>query len=93
MNITLKDIEMENPVVEYVPVCSFSHRKILKFIFFKRLQTYLYSSALVLAAISIFLRMGFLLKLSLMVVSVITHIVIYSYLEFFQDYHDAHDDE
>lgn len=33
MNITLKDIEMENPVVEYVPVCSFSHRKILKFIF------------------------------------------------------------
>lgn len=74
INATLKDIVLENPIVEYVP-------------------TYLYSSALVLAAISVFLRMGFLLKLSLMVVSVITHIVIYSYLEFFQDYHDAHDDE
>ncbi|XP_049818616.1 adenylate cyclase type 2-like isoform X2 [Aethina tumida] len=55
--------------------------------------TYLYSSALVLAAISVFLRIGFILKLGLMVVSVITHIVIYSYLEFFQKYHDAHDDE
>ncbi|XP_018574325.1 adenylate cyclase type 2 isoform X2 [Anoplophora glabripennis] len=55
--------------------------------------TYLYSSALVLAAISVFLRMGFILKLTLMVISVVTHIVIYSYLEFFQDYHDAHDDE
>ncbi|KAJ8924909.1 hypothetical protein NQ315_001066, partial [Exocentrus adspersus] len=50
--------------------------------------TYLYSSALVLAAISVFLRMGFLLKLSLMVLSVVAHILIYSYLKFFQDYHD-----
>ncbi|ERL86547.1 hypothetical protein D910_03954 [Dendroctonus ponderosae] len=57
--------------------------------------TYLYSSALVLAAISVFLRIGFLLKLSLMMVSVVVHIVIYSYLDFFQEYHalDVHDDE
>nr|XP_023018881.1 adenylate cyclase type 2-like [Leptinotarsa decemlineata] len=55
--------------------------------------TYLYSSALVLAAISVFLRMGFLLKLVLMITSVISHTVIYSYLQFFQDYHDVHDDE
>ncbi|XP_050502615.1 adenylate cyclase type 2-like isoform X2 [Diabrotica virgifera virgifera] len=55
--------------------------------------TYLYSSALVLAAISVFLRMGFLLKLLLMVLSVVVHILIYSYLEFFQEYHDVHDDE
>ncbi|CAG9770971.1 unnamed protein product [Ceutorhynchus assimilis] len=57
--------------------------------------TYLYSSALVLAAISVFLRMGFLLKLCLMVISVAAHIIIYSYLDFFQEYHaqDIHDDE
>uniref|UniRef100_A0AAR5NYU8 adenylate cyclase n=2 Tax=Dendroctonus ponderosae TaxID=77166 RepID=A0AAR5NYU8_DENPD len=57
--------------------------------------TYLYSSALVLAGISVFLRIGFLLKLSLMMVSVVVHIVIYSYLDFFQEYHalDVHDDE
>ncbi|CAG9864467.1 unnamed protein product [Phyllotreta striolata] len=55
--------------------------------------TYLYSSALVLAAISVFLRMGFLLKLSIMVLSAVSHVVIYSYLEFFQEYHDYHDDE
>ncbi|XP_017783531.1 PREDICTED: adenylate cyclase type 2 isoform X3 [Nicrophorus vespilloides] len=55
--------------------------------------TYLYSSALSLAAISVFLRMGFLLKLVLMVATATCHISIYSYLEFFQDYHDAHDDE
>ncbi|XP_060535203.1 adenylate cyclase type 2-like isoform X2 [Cylas formicarius] len=57
--------------------------------------TYLYSSALVLAAISVFLRMGFLLKFCLMLTSVVTHIVIYSYLDFFQNYHarDLHDDE
>ncbi|KAK9892996.1 hypothetical protein WA026_023210 [Henosepilachna vigintioctopunctata] len=55
--------------------------------------TYLYNSAMVLAAISVFLRMGFLLKLSLMVVSLVAHIVIYSYLEFFQVYHDTVFDE
>ncbi|XP_030760743.1 adenylate cyclase type 2-like [Sitophilus oryzae] len=57
--------------------------------------TYLYSSALVLAAISVFLRMGFLLKLCLMTLSVSSHIIIYSYLDFFQIYHntDVHDDE
>lgn len=37
--------------------------------------------------------MGFLLKLLLMAASVIVHILIYSYLDFFQDYHDSHDDE
>ncbi|XP_044748123.1 adenylate cyclase type 2 [Coccinella septempunctata] len=55
--------------------------------------TYLYSSALVLAAISVFLRMGFILKLCLMVASLVTHIVIYSYLEFFQVYHNIVFDE
>ncbi|XP_044269032.1 adenylate cyclase type 2 isoform X4 [Tribolium madens] len=50
--------------------------------------TYLYSSALALAAISVFLRMGFILKLGLMVSSVIIHIFIYSYLDFFRDYHN-----
>nr|CAH7752623.1 unnamed protein product [Callosobruchus chinensis] len=59
---------------------------------YQYVPTYLYSSALVLAAISVFLRMGFILKLVLMVFSVIAHIVVYSYLEFFQEYHDAHDD-
>ncbi|VEN55522.1 unnamed protein product [Callosobruchus maculatus] len=59
---------------------------------YQYVPTYLYSSALVLAAISVFLRMGFILKLVLMVISVIAHIVVYSYLEFFQEYHDAHDD-
>ncbi|XP_050300810.1 adenylate cyclase type 2 isoform X2 [Anthonomus grandis grandis] len=61
----------------------------------KYVPTYLYSSALVLAAISVFLRMGFLLKLCLMVTSVIVHILIYSYLEFFQTYHalDYHEDK
>ncbi|XP_076272427.1 adenylate cyclase type 2-like isoform X2 [Rhynchophorus ferrugineus] len=63
--------------------------------FMEYVPTYLYSSALVLAAISVFLRMGFLLKFCLMVVSVVAHIVIYSYLDFFQIYHntDVHDDE
>lgn len=55
--------------------------------------TYLYSSALVLAAISVFLRMGFILKLTLMVTSLIIHITIFSYLEFFQAYHDFMFDE
>ncbi|CAH0547419.1 unnamed protein product [Brassicogethes aeneus] len=55
--------------------------------------TYLYSSALVLAAISVFLRLGFILKLFLMVTSLVIHILIYSYLEFFHDYHDQHDDK
>ncbi|KAL3275215.1 hypothetical protein HHI36_019984 [Cryptolaemus montrouzieri] len=55
--------------------------------------TYLYSSAMVLAAISVFLRMGFLLKLGLMVASLVTHIVIYSYLDFFQVYHNVIFDE
>ncbi|XP_068892628.1 adenylate cyclase type 2-like isoform X3 [Tenebrio molitor] len=50
--------------------------------------TYLYNSALALAAISVFLRMGFILKLLLMVASVIIHIVLYSYMEFFKDYHN-----
>nr|XP_015833065.1 PREDICTED: adenylate cyclase type 2 isoform X1 [Tribolium castaneum] len=50
--------------------------------------TYLYSSALALAAISVFLRMGFILKLGLMVASVILHIFVYSYLDFFRDYHN-----
>ncbi|KRT84422.1 Adenylate and Guanylate cyclase [Oryctes borbonicus] len=55
--------------------------------------TYLYSSAMSLCAISVYLRIGFLLKLGLMVMSITLHICIYSYLEFFQDYHDTHDDK
>ncbi|KAL1516593.1 hypothetical protein ABEB36_000488 [Hypothenemus hampei] len=57
--------------------------------------TYLYSSALVLAAISVFLRIGFLLKLGLMVITVAAHIILYGYMDFFQKYHelDFHDDQ
>ena len=50
-------------------------------------QTYLYSSVLSLAAISVFLRMGFLLKLCLMVASVIIHIILYRYMDLFNDPH------
>ncbi|KAK9730614.1 Adenylate and Guanylate cyclase catalytic domain [Popillia japonica] len=55
--------------------------------------TYLYGSAMSLCAISVYLRIGFLLKLGLMVASIISHIYVYSYLKFFQDYHDTHDDK
>ncbi|XP_066155288.1 adenylate cyclase type 2 isoform X2 [Euwallacea fornicatus] len=67
-----------------------SHPEVVHYV-----PTYLYSSALVLAAISVFLRIGFLLKFILMVISVASHILIYSYLDFFQEYHalDVHDDE
>ncbi|XP_063915135.1 adenylate cyclase type 2 isoform X2 [Zophobas morio] len=51
------------------------------------LPTYLYSSVLSLAAISVFLRMGFLLKLCLMVASVIIHIILYRYMDLFNDPH------
>lgn len=83
-------------IVKYVPV-STTQIVILDIINYAKhpFQTYLYSSALVLAAISVFLRIGFLLKLVLMVTSVVVHILIYSYLDFFQEYHaqDVHDDE
>ncbi|XP_022914223.2 adenylate cyclase type 2-like isoform X2 [Onthophagus taurus] len=67
---------------------TFSDNPVLEYV-----PTYLYGSAMTLAAISVFLRIGFLLKLGLMLTSIICHIIIYSYYEFFQDYHDVHDDE
>lgn len=56
-------------------------------------QSYLYSSALSLAAISVFLRVGFLLKLFLMVVSLSIHITLFSTLSIFKSYHDIHNYE
>ncbi|XP_018332829.1 adenylate cyclase type 2 [Agrilus planipennis] len=57
------------------------------------LQTYLYSSALALTAISVFLKMDFLLKLFLMVVSTTVHIGLYSYLKLFNSYDDPGDEK
>lgn len=91
---TMSGTSLNPDVIKYVPVSIITLLSI-KFSLLFYLQTYLYSSALVLAAISVFLRMGFLLKLCLMVISVVVHILIYSYLDFFQEYHDQdiHDDE
>lgn len=54
--------------------------------------TYLYSAALTLSGISVFLRMGFLLKLGLMSLSVIAHITIFTYMDFFRDYQGIYSD-
>ncbi|KAF5269880.1 hypothetical protein FQR65_LT05678 [Abscondita terminalis] len=51
--------------------------------------TYLYSSVLSLTCIWVFLRMGFLLKLALMILSTIIHISIFSQVDIFQNYHDV----
>ncbi|KAF2905422.1 hypothetical protein ILUMI_00748 [Ignelater luminosus] len=51
--------------------------------------TYFYSSVLSLTCIWVFLRLGFLLKLALMIVSAISHICIYSQLQVFYNYHNS----
>ncbi|XP_056649174.1 adenylate cyclase type 2-like isoform X2 [Diorhabda sublineata] len=91
----MPEIDMNNSISKWNLTNGISpiDNSIPKIIVVQYVPTYLYSSALVLAAISVFLRMGFLLKLLLMTASVIVHILIYSYMDFFQDYHDSHDDE
>lgn len=49
---------------------------------------YLYSSTITLAAISIFLQIGFLLKLGIMVISAVSHIALYSVHPAFKEYYD-----
>lgn len=77
-------VETEDPLIlaEYVPVsqtnCTLEHADCYIF------QTYTYSSALSLAAISVFLRIGFLLKLGLMVITVASHFYVYHTLNFFK---------
>lgn len=53
---------------------------------------YLYSSAITLAIISVFLRVGFILKLGLMTVSAVTHLILYSTHELFHLFYDFHPD-
>ncbi|XP_045517213.1 adenylate cyclase type 2 isoform X2 [Pieris brassicae] len=48
--------------------------------------SYLYSSVLTLASISVFLRIGFVLKLVLMVVTLVTHITLFASAELFSQY-------
>ncbi|XP_026733565.1 adenylate cyclase type 2-like isoform X2 [Trichoplusia ni] len=48
--------------------------------------SYLYSSVLTLASISVFLRVGFVLKLVLMCVTLITHIALFASAELFYEY-------
>ncbi|XP_075978653.1 adenylate cyclase type 2 Ac76E [Anticarsia gemmatalis] len=48
--------------------------------------SYLYSSVLTLASISVFLRVGFVLKLVLMVVTLITHITLFASARLFYEY-------
>ncbi|KAK4877004.1 hypothetical protein RN001_009510 [Aquatica leii] len=52
-------------------------------------STYLYSSVLSLTCIWVFLRMGFLLKLVLMVSSALIHVCVFSQLQMFQNHHDV----
>ncbi|XP_068085089.1 adenylate cyclase type 2 [Anabrus simplex] len=55
--------------------------------------SYLYSSALSLAAISVFLRVGFILKLGLMLVTTAAHLVLYSTTPMFEQYYQQQEDE
>lgn len=48
----------------------------------------MYSSTITLAAISVFLQIGFLLKLGIMVISAVSHIALYSVHPAFKDYYD-----
>ena len=56
------------------------------------LQTYLYSSVLSLAAISVFLRVGFLLKLALMLVVTLVHLTLYNSLQVMSSYYSKQHD-
>lgn len=79
--------EIENSLVlaEYVPVshsnCALGHADLVF------LQTYVYSSALSLAVVSVFLRIGFLLKLGLMVLTVASHVYVFHTLDFFRGFY------
>ncbi|CAB3259559.1 unnamed protein product [Arctia plantaginis] len=48
--------------------------------------SYLYSSVLTLASISVFLRVGFVLKLVLMIVTLVTHISLFASAQLFSEY-------
>lgn len=48
--------------------------------------SYLYSSVLTLASISVFLRLGFVLKLLLMIIALISHITLFASAELFFQY-------
>ncbi|KAH9629311.1 hypothetical protein HF086_017686 [Spodoptera exigua] len=48
--------------------------------------SYLYSSVLTLASISVFLRVGFVLKLALMLLTLVTHITLFASAELFYEY-------
>ncbi|XP_075224793.1 adenylate cyclase type 2 Ac76E [Lycorma delicatula] len=54
--------------------------------------SYLYSSAISLAAISVFLRVGFILKLCLMLISASMHLALYSAHPLFESYFEFHKD-
>ncbi|KAF5299844.1 hypothetical protein FQA39_LY11381 [Lamprigera yunnana] len=55
--------------------------------------TYLYSSVLSLTCIWVFLRMGFLLKLLLMVISSVVHTCVFSHVDIFQIFHKSIKDD
>lgn len=57
------------------------------------LQCYLFSSTISLATISVFLKLGFLLKLAIMLVSAIGHVIIYSTHTSFRVYYENQDME
>ncbi|XP_050549219.1 adenylate cyclase type 2 isoform X4 [Spodoptera frugiperda] len=48
--------------------------------------SYLYSSVLTLASISVFLRVGFVLKLALMLLTLVSHITLFASAELFYEY-------
>jgi len=56
------------------------------------LQSYLYSSVLSLATISVFLRVGFLLKLALMLVVSVFHLTLYNSLQAVSSYYSEQHD-
>jgi len=56
------------------------------------LQSYLYSSVLSLATISVFLRVGFLLKLALMLVVSVFHLSLYNSLQAVSSYYSKQHD-
>uniref|UniRef100_A0A1Y1L9N5 adenylate cyclase n=1 Tax=Photinus pyralis TaxID=7054 RepID=A0A1Y1L9N5_PHOPY len=55
----------------------------------KFIPTYIYSSVLSLTCIWVFLKLEFLLKLLVMLISAVVHICIYSQLSIFHNYHDS----
>ncbi|RZF36709.1 hypothetical protein LSTR_LSTR005022 [Laodelphax striatellus] len=104
--ITLLNVEPEEPVEVQLPGLEMNNVEELiamaNLSFFQGITehtlgvnsvpNYLYSSAIVLAVISVFLRVGFILKLCLMVISATLHLALYSSHPLFKQYYQIHPD-